>query len=130
MRTGELLEHVLQQQVEALARFYGWRVYHTHRSDRSPAGFPDLVLVRGAHLIFAELKTRTGRLSPAQREWQDDLAEVAAAVAQAVSDSGRDANTGAPRVEVYVWRPDDFDAVHARLAQGRRQVPASFDPRQ
>jgi hypothetical protein len=27
-----------------------------------------------------------------------------------------------PRVEVHLWRPQDFDAIHARLARGRRRV--------
>ena len=66
----------------------GWRYYHTHRSDRSPAGFPDLVLVRGGTVIFAELKRKTGRVSAAQQEWLDDLSRT-------------------PNL-TFVWRPGDW----------------------
>jgi hypothetical protein len=133
-QTGELLEHVFQQQVEALAKFYGWLVYHTHRSDRSAPGFPDVVAVRGPELIFAELKTRTGRVSPQQQTWIDALGTVAGGVTGAVAAldglvPGIAPNVERPSIEVYVWRPDDFGAIHARFARGRRQVPASFDPR-
>jgi Protein of unknown function (DUF5131)/VRR-NUC domain len=84
-------------QVIALARRLGWRVAHfraarTDRGWRTPvqgdgAGFPDLVLARPAghltevglelrptpsrQIIFAELKTDTGRVSPEQQAWLD-----------------------------------------------------------
>lgn len=140
---GQLREDVFGGQVEALARFYGWRVYHTHRSDRSPAGFPDYVLVRGVELIFAEIKVDRGSprvtvaqaaarepwlahrdVTDAQADWLRDLIVVADAVAEAGPLSG-----DGPRVDVYLWRPQDWDAIQARLARGRRRIPASFDPR-
>jgi hypothetical protein len=102
-----------QQQVEQLAKTYGFRVYHapdnrpsgkTGRVQRVEAGFPDLVLVRGPELIFAELKTETGRVSAAQREWLQALEHV-------------------PGVDVYLWRPSDFDEIVARLARGRQRNP-------
>lgn len=86
-----------QAQVIELAVLYGWFVYHTFDSRRSNAGWPDLVLCRPTtgELIFVELKTDVGRLSPAQRSWLRVL---------------EDCNQ-----EVHVWRPRDFEAVHARL---------------
>lgn len=84
-------EKQFQEQVIILARFLGWElIYHTHRSDRSPAGFPDLVLVHPGQrrVIWRELKATKGRLSPAQRIWLDGLGIA-----------GQDA---------AVWRPTDF----------------------
>lgn len=107
-RTGELLEHAFQQQVEGLARVYGWRRYHTHDSRRSNAGFPDLVLVRGPELLFVELKTARGRVRREQLEWLEALRAV-------------------PGIEVYLWRPEDWDALHARLARERARR-ADLDP--
>jgi hypothetical protein len=137
---GDLLEHPFQEQVEGIARFYGWLIYHTHRSDRSQPGFPDLVLVRGPELIFAELKTRTGRVDANQQRWLDALGAVSVAVAGATSDrraavarlrvdKRAEYVDTIPVVEVYVWRPDDWETIQARLGRGRRLVPPAFDPR-
>ena len=81
-------EKRLQGAIQQAARLTGWMYYHTHRSDRSPPGFPDCVLVRGNRLIFAELKSAKGRLTPPQKGWLEALKA-----------------TGA---EVYVWRPSDW----------------------
>ena len=51
------------------------------------AGFPDLVLVRKGRLLFVELKSEIGKVSPQQRKWLDDLDKAA---------------------ETYVWRPEDW----------------------
>lgn len=82
-----MTERQFQSQVVKLAKACGWLVYHTYDSRRSEPGFPDLVLVKGKRLIFAELKTDKGILSEAQERWLAALRE-------------------AGRVAV-VWRPDD-----------------------
>ncbi len=64
-----MTEAQLQDAIIAMAKLFGWRVYHTHDSRHSASGFPDLVLVRGRELIFAELKSEAGRLSPEQDAW-------------------------------------------------------------
>lgn len=87
-----LTEKDLARNVKDLAALFGWHRYHTHRSDFSPAGFPDETLARPPRLIFAELKSPTGKLSPAQQEWLDTLNQI-------------------PGIEVYVWRPADLDHV-------------------
>jgi len=89
-------ESEFEAQVRQLARLYGWLCYHTWRSIHSPAGFPDLVLLRGQRLVFAELKTARGKLTTAQQQWLEALRQTAA--------------------EVYVWRPDDWDSIVACLA--------------
>ena len=91
-------EKEFQQQVVALARVCGWRTYYTHDSRRSPFGFPDLCMVRPPRLIMAELKSERGKLSPQQIEWLADLRCIYA-------------------VEVYLWRPSDFDDIVAALAR-------------
>jgi len=60
--------------------------YHTHRSDRSPAGFPDGVLLdRVLHrLYFWELKREEYEPPPAQQAWLSALGAVAAASAGTV----------------------------------------------
>ena len=63
-----MTEAQFQQQIIAMARLLGWRVYHTHDSRRSEPGFPDLTLVRD-RIVFLEVKTETGRLSPEQADW-------------------------------------------------------------
>jgi hypothetical protein len=91
-------ERQFQQAVEDLARALRWRVYHTYDSRRSAPGFPDLVLARQDEpIIFAELKTDKGRVSPAQAEWLAALEDTA-------SD-----------VEVHVWRPSEWSAIERRL---------------
>lgn len=90
-----LRENKWQEQVVQLAQLYRWLVYHTYDSRRSNPGWPDLVLCRPPELLVVELKTDTGRLSVAQRDWLDALTACG--------------------VETHVWRPYDFDAVHDRL---------------
>lgn len=71
-----MTEKELQTAVIEMARFMGWRHYHTYDSRRSPEGFPDLVLVRRGRLIFAELKSERGRLTVHQKIWLEELKEV------------------------------------------------------
>ena len=66
---GELTEKDFMAQIVALAKLQGWLVYHTHDSRRSAPGFPDLVLVRGQSVLFWEVKTETGAVSPDQAAW-------------------------------------------------------------
>ena len=95
-------EKSFQARVVELARLAGWWVYHTQDSRRSPHGFPDLVLVHDAgRCIVAELKSETGRLSPAQEQWLARLGAVAS-------------------IEAAVWRPRDWERIEAALLRGGR----------
>lgn len=84
--------------VRDAAAWGGWMVYHTHRSDRSEAGFPDIVAVHRTlrRLVFAELKTAKGKVTVAQDLWL----EVLGAVTDRYS-------WGRKVPEVYLWRPCD-----------------------
>jgi hypothetical protein len=99
-------EREFQQAVLDLAGACGWWAYHTFDSRRSTPGFPDLVLAKvDRRLIVAELKTEKGRVSPAQREWLDLLAEIA-------SD-----------IDVCVWRPSDWPEIERKLQRAKHGRP-------
>lgn len=96
MLSTNMTEKEFQQRVIVEAQLAGWHVYHTYDSRRSAAGFPDLTMVRPPRLIFAELKSAKGRVTPAQQKWIEDLSKTPA--------------------EVYVWRPADSETIIATLA--------------
>jgi hypothetical protein len=93
-------EREWQSAVVEFALLHGWLYYHTLDSRGSAAGFPDLVLVRAGRLLFVELKTTQGKLTPAQSLWLDRLRDVA---------------TTAGMPEVYLWRPADWPTVMETL---------------
>lgn len=88
----------MQEAVIALARVMGWRVAHfrpakTWQGWQTPVaadgkGFPDLVLVKPAQCIVAELKSDKGDLSPHQRGWIN-----------AFESAG---------IPAYIWRPEHW----------------------
>ena len=67
--SAAISEKQLQAAVLELAETLHWRCYHTYDSRRSQAGFPDLVMVKGKRVVFAELKSARGKLSVAQADW-------------------------------------------------------------
>lgn len=100
-------EAVFLQQVIELAEILGWEAAHfrpalTRHGWRTPVqgslgkGFPDLLLcnAKQRRIVLAELKVTTN----------PDPDQVR--VLRVLADSG---------VEVYVWRPDDFDEIQAAL---------------
>lgn len=94
-------EKQFQDHVMLVARRLGWLIYHTHDSRRSVPGFPDLVLVHPRHgVLFRELKTKKGRVSPDQKDW---IAQLTAA--------GSDAD---------IWRPADLldQTINDQLTKG------------
>lgn len=97
----------LQTQVIDLAHLNGWLVAHfrparTKDGWRTPVaadgkGFPDLVLARSGRVLFAELKSDSGRLSVEQQRWLNEL--------RGATPSQRGTHS------VHVWRPKDFDQI-------------------
>lgn len=77
-----------------LAERLRWRVFHlpdgAHNKRLNPTavGFPDLVLVRGPVVLFAELKVPPNKLTQQQEEWRQALC---------------DAN-----MDVVIWTPADW----------------------
>lgn len=101
-------EKEFQNAVVELAKWTGWLVYHPLPAQnvrghwRTPTlgdvGFPDLVLAHPSRgIIFAELKSRIGKVSEAQDRW---LMTIRAAGGEA-----------------YVWRPADLPLIKAILTE-------------
>ena len=100
-RHPAMAEAELLEAVRRLAQMTGWLLFHCHDSRKSIGpGYPDCTLVstRRPRVIFAELKTDTGRTTPAQDAWLGSLARAGA--------------------EVALWRPRDLPDIAAVL-QGR-----------
>ena len=101
----KLSEAQFQRNVVHAARLYGWLVDHTPPMRNAGGdiytggltGKTDLVLFSmfGRGIIFAELKTETGRLSAAQKRFAEII----------------QLNGG----EYFLWRPSDMEAILERL---------------
>ena len=76
-----------QADIIAAAKTFGVEAFHPFNSRASEPGWPDLTLV-GAGVMFRELKTQRGIVTPSQAFWIAIL-----------SDAGLDA---------AVWRPDQW----------------------
>jgi hypothetical protein len=102
-----LSEAQLQALVVELAQRAGFLWFHDHDSRRNKAGLPDLILAhpRTGRLIFAELKSATGKERPEQKMW---LAALGI------------------RHEAYLWRPADwFSGEIPRILLGKRVAAAA-----
>lgn len=88
--------------ITELATLTGWQYYHPLPAasrlgkwatwQMGSVGFPDLTLVRGERLIFAELKVRSNKLTEEQKTWLEKL-------------------KAAKQVETHVWRPSDWNDI-------------------
>ncbi len=87
-----ITEKEFSQTVVELALRFGWKVYRTWNSQHSPAGYPDLTMVREDILLFAELKSEKGKVTPAQWDWLLTLAK-----------SGK--------CEAHLWKPEHWDEI-------------------
>ena len=103
----------LQNHIIQMATALGWDYFHVHDSRRSPAGFPDLVLVhpRKRICLVRELKTERGRFRPKQEQWLQDL-RVAG-------------------IDAGVWRPGDVvsQRVQRELSAGTEYGTGSMGVR-
>ncbi len=92
LKSGQISHKAFQQQVIEVARAGGFdRIYFTWNSRHSPAGFPDLIMLKGSRMVVAELKTGKDKVRPEQQAWLDAFALVTPGV--------------------YVWRPSDSEDI-------------------
>ncbi|MEU1015316.1 VRR-NUC domain-containing protein [Streptomyces venezuelae] len=106
-----MTEEQFRCHVRKIAALRGWTLtYHTHNSRRSDAGWPDEVYghPKAKRTIFAEFKSNTGRIRPAQRDWLQHLRACG--------------------FETALWRPTDLDHIVAVLAPDgpRAELPETF----
>lgn len=97
-----LSEQGFQRAVIDLAHLRGWMVAafrpcEARKGWRTPmqgdVGYPDLTMARRGRVVFAELKSEKGRLSPGQEAWRSAIRGVWTIR------------------EHHVWRPSDWDAI-------------------
>jgi hypothetical protein len=81
-------EAVLEENIRRACLQLRLMYYHTHRSQHSPAGFPDDVIMGSLGMIYRENKREGHDPTPKQQKWLDGLAA-----------HGHD---------VGVWRPSDW----------------------
>ena len=93
----EIPEKAFMEQIREIAIVSGWMTYHTHNSQRSEPGWPDLALYKDRRLVFIETKRQIGRVTPEQQTWIDAL------------------NTVDGAVQAYIFRPSDWDQIHEVL---------------
>lgn len=101
-----ITEAQFQTAILDLARWLGWRTFHPRTiksftghhltAYQGERGFVDLVLAHPQRgVIFAELKSKTGRLSIHQELWREVLERAGA--------------------EYHLWRPQDWHNIEKRL---------------
>ncbi len=108
MKLPPISEKQFMRQIIDIARVRGFLVAHfrpartARGSWRTPVqadgkGFPDLVMVRARdrRVIFAEVKSTSGKLTVEQIMWMSNL--------------------GAAGAETYVWTPANWPAIEERL---------------
>ena len=108
-RDALISERELAATVDALAEQAGWKIFGVLEqrvyARRLSKGWPDRVLLRNgpgcSRLIFAELKSERGKLTPEQGEWL---------LALRLFGEDRD-----QAIEVYLWRPSDLDSIEEIL---------------
>ena len=111
MKTFQPSEEDFGKTVIELAQLYDWLVSHFRpgrtlqgwrTAIQGDKGFPDLVLVRSPRVIFAELKSERGRLTPEGKAWKELLEQC-------------------PGVEYYLWRPEDWEEIELVLRKGDKK---------
>lgn len=105
---GDVTEADFQKVIIEFAKLRGWKVHHTRPALRQSGrystpiqgdkGFPDLTLARGGVVIFAELKSKGGRLTDDQKAWGHAINHL-----------------GSQWCRWYCWRPDDWEQIREEL---------------
>jgi len=102
--TIPVTERDLREWIRDLCKIYHWRFRFTWTSIHSPKGTLDLLLTNREQkrVIFAELKSEKGKMTPEQQETFDDLKACGQ--------------------EVYLWRPGDIEGV-AEILRAQHDGP-------
>lgn len=123
-----MAEDEFQGQIIEYAVLRNWRLIH-HRpaltekgwrtAMQGDPGFPDLVLARRGFVIFAEVKTETGKLTPDQEKWLSDIngytwdegshAEWNRVALEDLHEPGDPTQVG------VLWRPSDWPTIERIL---------------
>ena len=96
----DITEKQFEAQVKDLAKLFSYCYYHTHRSQFSPAGFPDCVMGRiepTPRLIVAELKVGKNQPTVEQYAWLS-LFQYLGTLTNGLIDG-------------YLWYPEDFEEI-------------------
>lgn len=96
----EIPESRVLEVVRHHAKSNGWLFYHTFDSRGSEPGFPDVVATNGKRLLFAELKSASGKLTIEQTQWIE-LLKLAG-------------------IDARVWRPKDMHEEIPNYFKGSR----------
>ena len=96
-----ITEREFSWRVEELLKIYGWKFYHVvdqrHYARRTTKGFPDYTAAKEPRLVFFELKSEKGKLTPEQKKWIDLLIACGQ--------------------EVYIWKPSQMEEVIKTLGR-------------
>ncbi len=103
--TEKELDTLLFNTRKGVATILGWRTYHVLYSKGSAPGFPDRVCYR-ERVLYAELKSNTGIVSPHQEDVLTRLAKAGA--------------------ECYLLRPADVDEFAKVLGRPWRYDPVTL----
>jgi len=101
-------EKQFSQAVVQLAGYCGWKVYRTWLPIHSPAGFPDLILVRGPEMLCIELKRNGRKPTPAQEDWLNALQHV-------------------ETVNAFCWKPEHWSLIEAALGRESGEAKAMIE---
>ncbi len=113
---SDATERDFREWLRALTKQIGAELYFTQRSDRSPAGWPDVQIVYRRRLFIAELKrdrdVRGAHLSPTpeQKRWLDAFSVV-----------------DRPPVTA-LWRPGDLEGIAKSLVDVNAPTPGVWRP--
>jgi hypothetical protein len=107
-------EASFQTTVLALLQLHGWRVAHFRKARTGKGGwitpvaadgkgFPDLLAIKGEHIIVAELKVPPNGLTKEQEDWLSAFGNTA--------------------VPWFLWTPADWDDITAVVQYPSRYLP-------
>ncbi len=66
-------ESDIRRQIQDFLRWRGWFVYYNLQGLGCYPGLSDLVAVKGGRVVHIEIKTKTGKQSEKQEDFQADL---------------------------------------------------------